>query len=133
MEKRSSHHSVHELNYHMIIVTKYRRAVITDEISDFLSEVFSSIGKRYGISVTEFNHDSDHIHVLFSASPTTDLVKFVNSFKSASSRVVKTKFPEVKTKLWEEAFWSRSYYLATTGGVTLDVLKRYVQSQGAEE
>lgn len=130
MDMIKSHHSVHRLYYHLILVTKYRKKVIDDTISDYIKDMFISIGENYDISVVEFNHDEDHIHVLFSASPSTSLVKFINSFKSASSRMVKKSFPEVKHTLWKEMFWSRSYYLSTTGGATLDILQQYVQSQG---
>ena len=127
---RKSYHSVYSLNYHLILVTKYRQKVITDDICEYLKELFIKIADNHGISIMEFNHDVDHIHILFSASPTTSLSKFINSFKSASSRKVKTQFPETKAKLWEEMFWSRSYYLSTCGELSMDSVQRYIQNQG---
>jgi putative transposase len=53
----------------------------------------------------------------------------LNAYKSASSRLIKKEFPEIRLKLWKEAFWSRSFFLAT-GGVSLDILKEYVENQG---
>ena len=70
---------------------------------------------------------------MFNANPSTALVKFINSYKSASSRLIKKEFPEIRKTLWKEYFWSRSYFLMTTGGVTLDILKKYVESQGRNE
>lgn len=61
------------------------------------------------------------------------MVKFINSYKPASSRLIKKEFPEIRRVLWKEYFWSRSYFLMTTGGVTLDILKKYVESQGKNE
>ena len=127
------YHSVHDLNYHLVLVTKYRREVITDDISDYLKETFTRIGEKYSITVTEFNHDKDHIHVLFQASPVTSLSKFLNSYKSASSRLVKKEYPEIRDQLWQEKFWTHSYYLASSGGVSLDVLKKYIQKQGLND
>lgn len=124
------YHCVYDLNYHLILVTKYRREVITDAISNELRNIFTKTGSRYGIDVKEFNHDKDHLHILFTAKPTTEMSKFLNVYKSQSSRLVKQQFPEIKTQLWEEKFWSRSYFLATTGGVTRDIIQRYIQSQG---
>ena len=125
-----SYHSVHDLNYHLILVTKYRAEVINDKSCNRMRQTLNDIGETYGITITKFNHDTDHIHVLFTAKPTTNLVGFINSYKSATSRIIKKEFPEVKEHLWKEMFWSRSYYLATAGGVTIDVLKKYVHSQG---
>ena len=126
------YHSVCDLNYHLILVTKYRRKVLNDTISAELKEMFDRIGEKYGIECVTFNHDIDHIHVLFKAKPVTNLSKFLNAYKSATSRIVKRKYPEVREKLWEEKFWSHSFYLATAGGVTVDVLKEYVKSQGVD-
>lgn len=76
--------------------------------------------------------DKDHIHILFSSKPQVCLSHFINSLKSTSSRLLRKEFPSIKQALWGAAFWSPSYFLASTGEVTLDVLKEYVQSQGHE-
>lgn len=80
--------------------------------------------------MTEWNHDIDHIHVLLTAKPNTELSKFINAYKSASSRRIKNEFPEIKQKLWKEYFWSQSYCLLTVGGAPLEVLKQYIETQG---
>jgi len=67
---------------------------------------------------------------LFKATPTTPLSKFINAYKSASSRLIKKEFPEIKQKLWQEYFWSRSYCLLTSGGAPVEVIRRYIESQG---
>ena len=130
MKLDDNNHSVFKLCYHLIMSTKYRRKVIDDEISDFLQMKFSSIGKNYHITLEEFNHDEDHIHVLFRANPNSELSKFINAYKSATSRLVKKDFPNVKTKLWKEMFWTRSYCLLTSGGVTIDIVRQYIETQG---
>jgi len=125
-------HSVYLLQYHLILVVKYRRRVINDEICGRLREIFEYIANKdqYKLKIIEFNHDRDHLHILFKAEPKSEISKFINAYKSASSRLIKKEFPKIKEKLWQEAFWSRSFFLATTGGVTLEVLKQYVENQG---
>lgn len=116
-------------------MVKYRRAVINDRICARLKEIFEYIAKnpRYAITIIEFNHDKDHLHILFKSHPKSDLVAFINAYKSASSRLIKKEFPSIRQYLWREYFWSRSYFLATTGGVTLETLKKYVENQGIED
>ena len=126
----TNNHSVFSLNYHLIMVVKYRRKVINDTISNRLKEMFEYIGKMYHITLIEWNHDIDHVHVLFKACPNTEISKFMNAYKSASSRLIKIEYPEIKEKLWKEAFWSKSYCLISTGGVTIDAIKRYIETQG---
>lgn len=132
MELDNNNHSVFSLNYHLILVVKYRRKVIDDAISNYLRDIFERISPTYNITIVEWNHDIDHIHVLFKAEPNSELSKFINAYKSASSRLIKKEFPQIKNKLWKEFFWSRSFCLITTGGVSIEIIKKYIQSQGAK-
>lgn len=125
-------HSVYLLYYHLVMVIKYRRKVINDDISERLKQIFSYIGQNYGITVDEWNHDIDHVHVMFRGIPSSNISKFINAYKSASSRLIKNEFPSIKEKLWKNAFWSQSFCLITTGGVTTDVIKRYIETQGCK-
>ena len=123
-------HSVFLLHYHLILVTKYRRQVFDNEISDRAKAIFERIAPDYKIEIIEWNHDKDHVHVLFKAHPKTEMSKFINTYKSASSRLLKKEFPRMKAKLWEDKFWSQSFCLITTGGAPLEVIKQYIIDQG---
>ncbi|WP_031409521.1 IS200/IS605 family transposase [Geobacillus vulcani] len=130
MKLDSNNHSVFLLYYHLVLVVKYRREVFTDEVSDFAKDMFIKIGKKYNITLIEWNHDKDHIHILFKAHPNSELSKFINAYKSASSRLIKKNFPHVRKRLWKEMFWSRSFCLLTTGGAPIAVIKKYIENQG---
>ena len=130
MKLDKNQHSVYLLYYHLIMVVKYRRKVIDDSISERLMNMFSYIGKNYGIKLEEWNHDIDHVHVMFRAIPSTNISKFINSYKSASSRIIKKEYQQIREKLWKSCFWSKSYCLISTGGVTTDIIRRYIESQG---
>ena len=130
MKLDSNNHSVFSLNYHLILVIKYRRKVLNDDISNRLKEIFEYISPNYNITLEEWEHDKDHIHVLFKAHPKSELSKFINAYKSASSRLIKKEFPSIRKKLWKEYFWSQSFCLLTTGGAPINILKKYIESQG---
>ena len=126
-------HSVFMLWYHLILVTKNRREVFTDDISNRAKEIFENIATNYHITLIEWNHDSDHVHVLFRSHPKTELSKFINAYKSASSRLIKQSFESVRNKLWQSYFWSQSFCLLTSGGAPIDVIKQYIESQGEKD
>ena len=130
MELESNNHSVFLMYYHLIVVIKYRRKVIDDAISDRLREIFEYIQPNYNITLQEWNHDRDHVHVLFKAHPNSELSKFINAYKSASSRLIKKEFPIIRKSLWKEYFWSRSFCLLTTGGAPIETIQRYIENQG---
>jgi len=127
-------HSVYALYYHLILVIKYRRKVFTnDKIIDFLKQKIHEISETHEVEILAIETDQDHVHILFKTKPTLNIPKYINALKTITSREIRRNFPEVKEKLWRNAFWSPSYFLATSGQVTLDVLKAYVESQGEKE
>ena len=129
MNLDSNNHSVFLLYYHLVLVVKYRRKVFDDDISNFAKDIFIRISKAYNITLEQWNHDKDHVHVMFRAQPNTEMSKFINSYKSASSRLIKNNFPAVRKKLWKEMFWSRSFCLLTTGGAPIEVIRKYIEKQ----
>ena len=126
-------HSVFSLHYHLILVTKYRKPVFDDEISEKAKALFEAIAPNYKIEVLEWNHDQDHVHILFKAQPKTELSKFINAYKSASSRVLKKEFPSIREQLWQDMFWSRSFCLLSSGGASIEVIRQYIKEQDSKD
>ena len=122
-------HSVYKLTYHLVLVTKYRRKVIDTIIYNRLMNIFQNIGFKYNVVILESNFESDHIHILFKSSPNINLQKFVNSYKSESSRLIKKEYPKIKRKLWKSQFWKRGYFITTTGGASIETIKQYIEKQ----
>ena len=133
MQLDTNNHSVFMLRYHLIMCIKYRNKVIDDTISSRLREIFEKIAPAYNIALEEWNHDIDHVHVMFRAQPKTELSKFINAYKSASSRLLKKEYPEIREKLWKEAFWSQRFCLLTAGGAPVEVIRQYIETQGEKK
>jgi len=124
-------HSVYTLQYHLVQVVKYRRDVFTNSSTvDFIKQKVLEISNTFEVYILEQECDKDYIHIIFRAKPTLDIPKYINALKTITSREIKRNYPEIREKLWKETFWSPSYFLATTGQVTLSQLKAYVEGQG---
>ena len=123
-------HLVFLLYYHLILVVKYRRRVFTDEISERAKEIFCYIAPRYGLTLEEWNHDEDHVHIMFRGQPKSELSRFINAYKSASSGLRKKEYPQIREKLWKETFWSQSFCLLTAGGAPVETIRQYIEKQG---
>ncbi len=122
---------VFSLCYHFITVVKFRQQVFVDEkiISD-LKKIICEISSDFDVDVVEQECGVDHIHILFRCKPTLDITKYINILKGHSSRKIRKLHENfLKDKLWGDSFWSPSYFLATTGNVTIDILKDYVENQ----
>ena len=101
-------HSVYLLYYHLVMVVKYRRKVIDEPISERAKEIFSYIAPSYGIVLEEWNHDADHVHVMFRTQPKSELSKFINAYKSASSRLIKKSIRILKSIFGRKRFGVRA-------------------------
>ena len=130
MELRNNNHSVFAIHFHLILVVKYRRKVINDEISERLKGIFRNIEGNFNIALEEWNHDIDHVHILFRSEPNSNISKFINAYKSASSRLIKKEYPSIKASLYKEAFWSQSFCLISIGEANTKTIKKYIESQG---
>ncbi|MCJ7444724.1 MAG: IS200/IS605 family transposase [Methanotrichaceae archaeon] len=125
-----SAHSVYSLHYHLVVIVKYRRKALYDEgIRERLKQIIWSLAEELGIEIIGQEPAEDHIHILFTATPTTNLSNVVNVIKGVTSRRLRQEFPQTKEFLLGDSFWSNSYLIATTGQVSLDVLMQYVESQ----
>ena len=131
MELNKNSNSVYKLNYHLIIVVKYRQTIFdNDTIINSLKEFIETVGEPYGVEVISQECGVDHIHLLISAKPTTDITKYINILKGHSSRFLRKTFgDELKGKLWGEHLWSPSYFIASVGNVSVDTLHEYIQNQ----
>lgn len=122
-------HSVYKLTYHLVLVTKYRKSVITNDIADTIKVTIERFNKNYNLNIIEYNYEKDHLHLLFSIQPNANIQKIVNAMKAATSRIVRKKHPEVKKILYDNAFWSKGYFIATTGDVNTEIVKQYIKNQ----
>ena len=100
----SNAHSVFSPHYHLVLVVKYRRNVFDNMISEFARDMFVRIGSSYHITLVQWNDDRDHVHIMFKAHPKTELTGCINAYKSASSRLIKKEFPNVRKYLGKRCF-----------------------------
>lgn len=127
---RSGKHVVYKLHAHIVLVTKYRRRVMTDRVTADLRASFAEVCERFGATLDAFETDDDHAHLLVAYPPKVSLSRLVMSLKAVSSSRVRAKrWPEVTKALWGEHFWSPSYAVVSCGGAPLEVVKTYIENQ----
>ena len=126
-------HNVSVLMYHIVCPAKYRRAVFTPPVDRKLKEVCLEISRRFEVTFLEIGTDEDHVHFLVQSVPTYSPKRIVQLIKSITAREIFAACPDVKKQLWGGEFWSDGYFISTVGKHgNEDVIKRYIQEQGAE-
>lgn len=127
-------HNKSLLLYHLVCPIKYRRKVLTEDVSASLVSVCLEISYRYEIHFLEVGCDDDHVHFLIQSVPLLSPKKIVNTIKSLTAREIFRLHPEVKRFLWGGKFWTAGYYINTVGQyANEEVIKKYVQGQGRKE
>jgi len=125
-----NNHSVFSLTYHVIFVVKYRKKIFDDEnVVEFLKSTMERISENHDVQLVEVGCGEDHVHLLIRTNPKFDMIKFINAAKTISSREIRRNFPGIKDRLWGDHMWSPSYFIASSGNVTIDVLKNYLENQ----
>jgi len=113
------------------MVTKYRKKALSDKILERLEDHFRRICKNAEGELIEFNGEQDHVHLLISLPPKIAPARHVNTLKTISSREIRREFSEhLKEYYWKPVLWSRSYCVVTTGGVPIEIIRRYIENQG---
>jgi putative transposase len=127
-------HCVYFCDYHIVIVTKYRKGVFNEGIFAYLKLKLAEITEHYPlVKIKKVNHDVDHLHLLISIPPTMSIGKAVGLIKQNTSRELKQKFPFIKQVYWgTEAVWSEGYFV-TSVGVDEEVIKKYIEEQGRKD
>ena len=132
-EFKKNRHSIYNLKFHLVVVTKYRHKCITPEILEDLKSISNDFLNKKGGSILEMNGEEDHIHILFEIPPQVELASMVCSLKTVTSRLIRKKYSDYLKKFyWEPVFWSISYCILSTGGATIETIRKYIENQGKD-
>ena len=131
---KSHYHCVYKLTYHLVLVTKYRKKCLSNEMLNRLEEIIKKNCTDWEIDLIEFKGEADHVHILLDMHPNIIPSKFINNLKTVSSRLIRKEFEEeLKPYYWKPVLWTRAYCLLTTGGATIDVIREYIKNQERPE
>lgn len=135
MEKhlyKTNRHSCYDLEYHLVVVTKYRHPVIIGKLRDRLIEISRELLEEdWNCEILAINTDTDHIHILISAPPQVQPSKLANSYKTVTSRLIRKEFAEeLKPFYWKPYFWSDSYFIGSVSDRSESAVRNYIENQG---
>lgn len=123
-------HSCFLLSYHLVMVTKYRNPVLTGNIQETVYDVIRSVLEERKCILKAVNGEADHVHVFFDAPPDANLLDIVRVIKTKSARFSRSRHPEEAARYyWKPYFWSDSYFIASVGENTRDVVEQYILNQ----
>lgn len=132
MENKYTHARtcVYNINYHIVWCVKYRRKVLSADISNRLIELLKAVGNEKGFSVVECKvGENDHVHCFVSAPPKISVTQIVKYLKGISGNQLFREYPQLRKSLWKGQLWNGSYFCETIGSTSEENLLRYIERQ----
>ncbi|QQK74252.1 IS200/IS605 family transposase [Salicibibacter cibarius] len=129
---RKSSHTVYDIKYHVIWVTKYRYQVLRGDIAHRVRELIRQGCEARNITILQGSVGKDHIYLLLSCPPSIAPSKIMQYLKGRSSRLLQDEFPALKKRYWGQHLWARGYFCATVGNVTEEIIRNYIENQSTE-
>ena len=130
---RKTSHSVYDIKYHLVWITKYRKKVLVGELAKRVRELLRQICKVNEVEIIRGHISKDHVHMLVSVPPHISVSELMQKLKGKSSRKVMSEFKSISKQFWGRHFWARGYFAASSGNVTDEVIVEYIKNQGKEE
>lgn len=126
----TNRHSCFLLQYHLVLVTKYRNKVLQGNVKESVYKTIRNICEDKGCNILELNGECDHVHLLYEAGPELSPLEMVNVIKTKTARFARRDYPaEVGKYYWKPYFWTDSYFITTVSENSLSVVREYIQNQ----
>ena len=124
---KSNRNIVYSCQYHVIWCPKYRRQVLINGVDVRLKELLHMVATELDAEIVELEVMPDHVHIIVDCDPTFGVYKIVKRMKGTSSRVLRDEFPWLKSRI--PTLWTNSVCILTTGGATIDIIRKYIENQ----
>ena len=130
---RKTSHSVYDLKYHLVWITKYRKPVLFGDVALRLRELIREICKSMDIEIIKGHVSKDHVHLFVSVAPQWSISKVMGRIKGKTSRKPLSERRRLAKEFWGRHLWARGYFAASSGNVTDEVIMQYIATQDLEE
>jgi putative transposase len=129
---RKSSHTIYDLKYHIVWITKYRKPVLRGEVAERARNLIREICKTKDIEIIKGHVSRDHVHIFVSVPPHISVSQLVQSLKGKTSRKLMMEYKSLNRNFWGRHIWARGYFVASSGNITDEVIIKYIEEQGKE-
>ena|SRR2546430_9216675 len=132
-EYRRGAHTVFEIHLHIVWTTKYRRAVLVGEVAPRLRDLVREICGQEEVVIMKGHVSKDHVHLFISIPPQVTISRLLQRLKGKTAYKLMGEFPHLKKKFWGGHMWSRGYFCCSSGNVTDEIIKQYIENQSHDK
>lgn len=128
-EYRHGAHTVYEIHLHLVWITKYRRPALTGEVGPRVRDLIREICGQHDVLIIKGHVAKDHLHLFISIPPQVTISRLVQALKGKTAYKLFQEFPHLRKKFWGQHLWARGYFCCSSGNVTDEVIKQYIEDQ----
>jgi len=128
-EYKKGPHTVYDIQYHLVLVTKYRYHVLKGDIALRAREIIRQTCEARNITILSGHVSKDHIHLHVSTPPELSPSKIARYVKGRSSRLIQQEFSHLRKRYWGKHLWARGYFCASVGKVVEKMIAAYIEQQ----
>ena len=128
-EYRHGSHTKFMIHLHMVWITKYRKPVMHDAVAYRVRDILREVCKREDVEIIKGHVSTDHVHLFVSIPPQVTISRLVQKLKGKSSHKLLNEFPHLRKQYWGRHFWARGYFCCSSGNVTDEIIKQYIEQQ----
>jgi putative transposase len=122
-------HSIYDIKYHIVWITKYRKPILKKDIGERLRELIQQVCTSLDVQIIRGHVSKDHVHIMVSVPPYISVSKLVQSLKGRTSRKLLDEYKSLKRAFWGQHLWARGYFVASSGNVTDEIIMKYIEEQ----
>ena len=130
---RKTSHTVYDIKYHIVWITKYRKRILTGELAKRVRELIREVCKTNEVEIIKGHVSADHVHLFVSVPPHISVSKLMQYIKGKSSRKIMSEFKTVSKMYWGRHFWARGYFVVSSGTITDEMIMEYIEKQDMED
>ena len=130
---RKGSHTVYDIKYHFVWITKYRYPVLTGAVALRARELLRQGCEANNLRILKGSVGKDHIHMLLSCPTTMAPSEIAQKLKGRTSRILQEELPELRKRYWGQQMWGRGYFCGTVGEVDQKTIENYIEHQGEED
>ena len=130
---RKTSHTVYDIKYHIVWITKYRKKILKGELAKRVRELIREVCKANDVEIIKGHISFDHVHLFVSVPPHISVSKLMQYIKGKSSRKILSEFKTVSKMYWGRHFWARGYFVVTSGMITDEMIMEYIEKQDIED
>lgn len=130
---RKGSHTIFDLKYHIVWITKYRKPILTTKRALRTRELIREICLAHSVNILKGHVSKDHVHLLVSVPPQLSVSTLTQYFKGKTSRKLLQEDKQLSKIYWGQHLWARGYFAVSSGTVTDEAIMEYIKHQDEDE